>query len=222
MTYRDDRDADQARIAGLEAELAAARRQIDELEGRRSQALVLADRGALAAVQPRSRAVRWFGGPGRLELSARFDVAFPTERFEDLVERIREITREPGATELMRSSMTWRHDSSPQGMGPFIVITVVVRDGITTLTATDRLGQLAGALYGGLGGGLGGGGLAAPILASIAVPILTPVFVLGWLGSVFAGTRMLFRRAARRRAEALQRLFDAVAAEIERIARLEA
>ena len=33
MTYRDDRDADRARIAALEAELATAKRRVDELEG---------------------------------------------------------------------------------------------------------------------------------------------------------------------------------------------
>jgi hypothetical protein len=47
------------------------------------------------------------------------------------------------------------------------------------------------------------------------VPVLTPVFVLGWLGSVCYGTRALYLRLARRRAEELQQVFDALAGDIE-------
>ena len=41
------------------------------------------------------------------------------------------------------------------------------------------------------------------------------MFVLGWLGGIYAGTRAMFRRAARRRAEAMQQLFDALVRELE-------
>ena len=44
MSYRDDRDADQARIAALEKELEATRGKLAHVEGRQSQALVLAER----------------------------------------------------------------------------------------------------------------------------------------------------------------------------------
>lgn len=215
MTYRDDRDADQARIAALEQELARANERIAELEGRRSQALVVAHQTALTAAAPRTAAARWFGAPLRLHLARQFAGAFPPERFEDLVERIRTTTRDPGRTELLRSSLTWFSTSGEKSAGPFQVVTVTVRESVTTLTATDRLGALAGALYGGFGGGVGGGGLIVPVMASIALPVLTPLFVAGWLGGVFAGTRTIFRRAAHRRAEALAELFSVLATEIE-------
>ena len=215
MSYRDDRDADQARIAALEVELARARERIDELEGKRSQALVRVESTALTARGPETAASRWFG-PTRLHLARTFPGAFPIDKLEDLVERIREITRDPGRTELLRSSLTWFASTSDKSAGPRIVVTVTVRDGNTTLTITDRLGQLAGALYGGFGGGVGGGGLVIPVMAAVAMPVLTPVFVAAWLGGVFAGTRAIFRRAARRRAESLAQVFDVLAGEIER------
>jgi hypothetical protein len=224
MTYRDDRDADQARIAALESELAQANRRVGELEGRRDQALVLASGAtSLARADPgRSAATTWFGAPIRLAMSRRFDGAYPIDRFEQLIERVRELTGDPGRTELLRSSLTWRATANERGVGPFTVVTVAVKDpadgeqrGHTTLTVTDRLGSLAGGLFGGLFGGLGGGGLVAPIAASVAIPVLAPVFVLGWLGGVYAGTRALYRRAARRRAESLQQLFDALVVEID-------
>jgi hypothetical protein len=216
MSYRDDREADQARIASLEQELAVTRDKLDVLEGRQAQALVLASQGALVPGGDRSATTRWFGAPGQLQLARRFDGAFPTDRFEELIERIREITRDPGRTELLKSSLTWFASRGEKSTGPYRVVTVTVRDGHTTLTVTDRLAGLAGAIYGGVGGGVGGGGLSLPILASTAVPVLAPVFILGWIGGVFLGAREIYKRAARRRAVALQQLFDVLVADIDR------
>jgi hypothetical protein len=219
MSYRDDRDADQARIEALEQELATTRDKLAALEGRQSQALVLASQGALVPGGSRSATAKWFGAPGQLQLARRFDGVFPADRFEELIERIREITRDPGRTELLKSSLTWFASRGEKSTGPYRVVTVTVRDGGTTLTVTDRLAGLAGAIYGGVGGGVGGGGLSLPILATAAIPVLAPVFILGWLGGVFLGAREIYKRAARRRAVALQQLFDALVADIERALR---
>jgi hypothetical protein len=215
MAYRDDREADQARIAALEQELATTREKLETLEGRQAQALVLASRGGLVRTGGDAAMTKWFGAPGTLQLARRFDGAFPTDRFEELIERIREIMRDPGRTELLRSSLTWFSSQGDKSPGPSRVVTVAVRDGTTTLTVSDRLAGLAGAIYGGVGGGVGGGALILPILASTAVPVLTPVFMLGWLGGVFAATRAIYKRVARRRAVALQQLFDALVLDIE-------
>ncbi|HEX7844089.1 MAG TPA: hypothetical protein VF469_41725 [Kofleriaceae bacterium] len=47
MSYRDDRDADQARIAALEQELAETRDKLSVLEGKQSLALTRAGNWAL-------------------------------------------------------------------------------------------------------------------------------------------------------------------------------
>ena len=54
-------------------------------------------------------------------------------------------------------------------------------------------------------------------VASTLVPMLAPVFLLGWLGGVFFGTRALYLRLARRRAEELQQVFDGLVGEIDRV-----
>jgi len=216
MSYRDDRDADQARIEALEVELASARDRIAELEGKQSESLALVTAGSrdLALGGPKTPAIRWFGARLKLDLTRRFDRALANDHFEDLVERIRAMTGDPGRTDLLRSSLTWRSSTPEHSAGPKIMVSVVVRNGATTLTVNDRLGQLAGALYGGIGGGVGGGGITAPILASIAVPVLAPVFIAGWLGGVYLMVRKLYKRSARRRAETVQRLFDALVDDI--------
>jgi hypothetical protein len=216
MSYRDDRDADQARIDALELELARARDRIAELEGKQSESLALVVAGSrdLAIGGPKTPAIRWFGARLKLDLVRRFDRPLSNEHFEDLVERIRAMTGDPGRTDLLRASLTWRSSTPEHSAGPKIMITVVVRDGATTLTVNDRLGQLAGAFFGGIGGGVGGGGITAPILASVAVPVLAPVFIAGWLGGVYFMVRKLYKRAASRRAETVQRLFDALVDDI--------
>ena len=221
MTYRDDRDADRARITALEAELATAKRKLAEVEGRREQALVIAtntalERSASGPANKMSAAQFWFGAPFDIAFSMEFTGRFQVDRFEDVIERIRTITRDSGRSELLKSSLTWSASAGPKTTGPFTVITVSVRDGVTRVLATDRLSQLAGALYGGVGGGVGGGAIMAPIFASAAVPVLAPVFFIGWFGGVFLGTRALYKRIARKRAAQLQQLFDAVCEEVAR------
>jgi len=211
MSYRDDRDADQARIKALEADLQAAQRKIDDLEGRRSEALVLATRTALAN-RP-DKKIPWFGAT-RLELVATFEGELPRDELEALVEEIRALTGDHGRTELFKSSLTWSSITSQGSIGPFLMISVVIKGGRTTLTATDRLKALAGGIYGGVGGGVGGGGIMLPVFASLAVPIMIPVFVLGWVGGVVLGARALYLRASRKRAARLQIIFEAVGAVI--------
>ncbi len=218
MSYRDDGDAAQARIDALEADLARARERIDELEGKRSTALAVQPGAALALVTQGSGA-RWFGAPGQLHLTRRWEAAFPPEKFEDLIEVIREVTRDPGRSELLKSSLTWYPSRSDQRSGPSLVVSISVRDGVTTLTVTERLSSLAGGIFGGVGGGVGGGGIMLPILATTAVPLLAPVFFAGWLGGVFLASRSIFRAAARKRARALQALFDAIGEHVDRAVR---
>lgn len=220
MTYRDDRDADRARITALEAELAGANKKIAQLEGKHELALVRAGDGAIALTGQPTASKKWLGAPIELELEREFDGAYPVDKFEDLIDPIRQIVREPGRTEILKSSLTWSSSTGPKALGPFLVVTVSVRDIAarpkTRLAVTDKLGQLAGAVYGGVGGGVGGGTVFLPLALGLTfVPVLAPVFVTAWLGGTWFGCRALYKRAARRRAAQLQRIFDALVTEIE-------
>jgi hypothetical protein len=215
VTYRDDRDADRARIASLEAELAQAEKKIAELEHKESTALVRAGGNALAVASGTGK-LPWYGAPLRLELTRQFTGELPRDQLEDLIGLIRRISSDPGHAELLKSSMTWSSGLRRNDAGPRAVVTVTIRDGMTELAVTDGLGNLAGAVYGGFGGGVGGGGITIPIFVAMATPILLPVTILGWLGGVFLGSRAIFKRAAKRRAVKLQELFAALSTDIEK------
>src|SRR5690606_18790637 len=117
----------------------------------------------------------------------------------------------------MRTSVSWSTSTPERSTGPFLELTVSVRGNVTTLVARDRLHGLAGAIFGGVGGGVGGGAIMAPIGLAIAIgsPVAVPLLLGGWLAGAYAGSRALFKRGARKRAERMQAVFDAVVAEIE-------
>jgi hypothetical protein len=213
MTYRDDRDADQARIAALETELRLAYERIDVLE---RKSLVLFQRGSSELALTTTPSTKLFGGPRSLKLFRKFDKPLGRDHFETLIERCRELSGAMGRSELLTSSLMWTRNTGQPGTGPNQMVTVVVRDGATTLQATDQLGALAGAIYGGVGGGVGGGGLAVPIALSAAAPPLAPLILGAWFAGVFGLARSLYKRGVRRRAIQLQALFDALATDIER------
>ncbi len=215
MTYRDDRDADRARIEALEGDLAAANKRVAQLEGKESTALVVASQGAIALTTQPGASTTWFGSPLELRLERDLAGIFPVDRFEDLVEQIRDITRDSGRTEILKSSLTWSSATSAKTTGPFFVVTVSVRDGRTRLVVTDKLGQLAGAIFGGVGGGAGGGTIIVPIMLGMAAgPALIPVALIAWLGGSWMGCRSLFKWRAKKRATTLQRVFDTLVDEI--------
>jgi hypothetical protein len=208
VTYRDNREADQAYIHSLEGELAAAKKRIAELEGKQEQALVVAT--------PAGNASKWLGAPTQLEFERTFEGAFPADRFEELVEQLRELTRDRGRTELLKSSVAWWSSSSERSTGPFTCVTVTVKDGRTILRVTDKLTNLAGGVFGGIGGGVGGGGIIAPIGATIAMPVLAPFVFGAWFGAAYLFARTVYKKAAKKRAQKLQQIFGAVEAAVAR------
>jgi hypothetical protein len=217
MARRDE----QAHIAELEDDVAAAEQIIGELERQRDEPVSKVKTAHGRALEHTTfdpgDFQRFLGGPTLIELTRYFDGRFPRDRFEQVVERLREITHEPGIAELRDHGLVWATNPERHPGQPHLVVRVtVVPDGSRTkLVVTDRLGALIGRVFGAFGTIVGAGGLAAPVAASIAFPWFTPVFVAGWLGGVLGATRMVYRRLAAGRAEQLERIFGALVLEIE-------
>ncbi|MBA3396191.1 MAG: hypothetical protein H0T89_26410 [Deltaproteobacteria bacterium] len=151
----------------------------------------------------------------QLELERIYDTAFPLDKLEALVGVIRSVTGDRGATELLRSSLTWTATAHARRFGPTTMVVVTVKDGTTHLVVSDRLDVVARGYFGGLIGGSTGLPTLAVVLGALwGAPIVAVAAPILWLGGTFTGARALFQRAARKRAESLRRVFDAVAAEI--------
>ncbi|CAN5764615.1 hypothetical protein BH11MYX2_BH11MYX2_09720 [soil metagenome] len=216
MTYRDDRDADRARIEALEIELAQARRELAAVRGE-SFALVPASGNALAVAEGKDQ--RWYGPPTKIDLARSFEGEFPKEKFEELIANIRRIMETRGHAELLTTSMTWWATGGQRQNNTVAEITVSSRNGKTDLAVRLNLRPLVGAMYGGVFGGVGGGGVSLPIAIPIAMgmPLVVPVAVVVWLGSVFLGARSIYKRLGRRHAERARDVFAALSAEITRV-----
>ena len=229
MTTKDDekrerereyaRRDDRARLEELEDELAVAQKLIDKYDGRlRTPRFGIGRRALKRAAYDPSSAQKWLGAPALLRLSRRFDGKLPRERFAQVIERVREITHDPGVVEVSESAVVWATSLERHPSQAHLMIRVIVTDGEhphTQLAVTDRLGALVGRLFGAFGTIVGAGGLAAPVAASLAFPVFAPVFVLGWLGGVYGTTRVLYRKLVTGRAKQLHEIFGALVLEIE-------
>jgi hypothetical protein len=218
--HESEKADDQARLAELEDEIAAADPVIKRLERERDLPVSKAGTASGRALKragfdPSSK--KALGAPALLRLTRCFDGTFPRNQFEQLVERIRELTHEPGVVEITDDGVVWGSSTErhPSQAHLLVRVTVDAECGRTVLVTTDRLGALVGRLFGAFGTIFGAGGLAAPVAASIAFPWFTPVFVFGWLGGVFGSTRLIYRRLAAGRAQQLQQIFGALVLEIE-------
>ena len=139
MSYRDDRDADRARIEALEQELAKAKAKVDELEGKRSQALVLTSAGGLTpSGKAASASAKWAGAPFRLELAHSWDKEFPIEKFEDLLDVIREVTRDNGRVEMLQLLLDRGADIARRAEGAGTALDVALANGRKEAAAVLR------------------------------------------------------------------------------------
>lgn len=214
--FRNDRDADHARIAALEAQLAESNARVEQLEAHRSHALVLATPATLAASTKRSVPERLAGAPLTLELRRTFAGALSADHFETLVDRIRALTGERGRTEMLRASFTWtsvperRRDAKT-------TVTLTVRDGSTELVVDERLTRVANGTFGPIVGGTSGIGFVLGTVVGFAInPVIGIASAAAFYGSTYTGARALYRRTAKKRAEKLQQLFDALGDEVDR------
>jgi hypothetical protein len=212
MTYRDDLDAAQARIASLERDLADERGKNQALVKSDSNALAGVDSTALERAAAGNEAARkWLGAPTKLELERILAGELPETAHTELVEAMRRTLGTVGATTVLPGSLAWTTNAQNNSIGPFANIYVTVRDGKTSIRADEKLGAMAGAIFGGVGGGVGGGGILVPIAAALISPVLVPITIPLWLGGIYFGCRKLFRGSATKKAVRLDTLLDDLA-----------
>lgn len=168
-------------------------------------------RRAAAELEARPRAQkvsRFTGGPSRIVFSRVLHGEVPEAAIEALIDVVQETLGEHGQPSMIGRTFNWtslnasgRHASRRRQ----ISISVVARDGVTTIRIEERLtpGSIFGPMLGVIGGnsipvsaGIGIGALHSPLLA-----------VLMWLfvfTSAYGGARRLYARSVRKRTAELQ------------------
>ncbi|HZI28638.1 MAG TPA: serine/threonine-protein kinase, partial [Gemmatimonadaceae bacterium] len=101
----------------------------------------------------------WLGGRSAIGYEAVVHGEMPERDFDLLVEEIRRALNDNGVVSVVGRSLNWTSADKQRK----VQISVLVRDGRTTIYVGERLKDLIGAIYGGVIGG-GGGGTMGPIM----------------------------------------------------------
>lgn len=152
----------------------------------------------------------WLGGHASISYEATVPGEMPERDFDLLVDQIRRALNDNGVVSVVGRSLNWTSADKQRK----VQISVLVRDGKTTIYVGERLRDLIGALYGGIIGG-GSGGSIGPIIAVIEslnlFPLVFAPAILASLGTTFSIARYSLRRVTRSRSAVLQALTERLA-----------
>lgn len=167
------------------------------------------------------------GAPPGFVLERIVQGELPESALEALVPIMQSATIGQGNASSVGKTLTWSSRSDSNSSSQQILVSS--RDGETLIRVEERLAGFAGGIFGGIVGGVGGGvgigagGALGGALGSIALAFVFPIVVI--TGS-YLGARAIFsshvRKRRRRMQELLDRLVEAVEAEVSRPDLLEA
>ncbi len=131
--------------------------------------------------------------------------------FDILVDIIRRTLGDVGSVSAVGRSLSW---SAPAASGRRTHISVLVRDGRTSIYVSERLKELAGGLFGGIMGG-GGGGMIGPSIGigieALHSPFAAVGMVIGSVSLAYTIARTIFTKIVAKRRRMLQDLTERLA-----------
>jgi eukaryotic-like serine/threonine-protein kinase len=152
----------------------------------------------------------WLGGRSAIAYEAVVHGEMPERDFDLLVDEIRRALNDNGVVSVVGRSLNWTSADKQRK----VQISVLVRDGRTTIYVGERLKDLIGAIYGGVIGG-GGGGTMGPIIGitmrALEMPWLLPPLILSTVLSAFGIARYSLQRVTKSRSKVLQELTQRLA-----------
>lgn len=156
------------------------------------------------------KANAFIGRPTRIAFEAVLAGEVPERDLDLLLRTIQDAFADPGMVSTLGRSLTWASTDRRRR----VQVGVLVRDGRTTIQASEHLRDLAGGLFGGIMGG-GSGGTMGPLIG-VAVeglhqPWLIPLFLAGSVVTTYTVARTLYRHFTRRRSDVLRDLVTRLA-----------
>ncbi|HEX9564381.1 MAG TPA: serine/threonine-protein kinase [Gemmatimonadaceae bacterium] len=152
----------------------------------------------------------WLGGHSAIAFEATVPGEMPERDFDLMVDIIGRALNDAGTASMVGRSLKWASTDRQRK----VQISVLVRDGRTTIYVGERLRDLIGPLYGGIIGGVGGGSLG-PVMGiaagELGIPLLIAPGILATLGTAFAVARYFLRRTTRSRSAVLKALTERLA-----------
>ena len=151
------------------------------------------------------------GGRRHLEFEVSVDGEMSVDDYDLLLDVIRHGVNEPGTLATVGRSFSWQSDPNKRNLH----ISVIPRNGKTTIRVSENLKRVMGGLFAGSMGGVGGG--LSPILFSIGLKahdaVLGASLLLALMVTTYATARGFFGRTSAAREKELRDLTDALAAQ---------
>lgn len=205
--YQLDQVRNAAREAGIDSRFvdrAMAERGLVKVPDSEAQSEVAVREGILPPFN------WWLGGRHTIAFEATVHGEMPERDFDLLVEEVRRALNDNGVVSVIGRSLNWTSADRQRK----VQISVLVRDGRTTIYVGERLKDLIGAIYGGVIGG-GGGGSMGPIMGitmgALEMPLLIAPMIATTLLSAFGIARYSLQRVTRSRSKVLQELTQRLA-----------
>jgi serine/threonine-protein kinase len=152
----------------------------------------------------------WLGGHSSIAFEATVQGEMPERDFDLMVDIIGRAMNDAGTATTVGRSLKWASTDRQRK----VQVSVLVRDGRTTIYVGERLKDLIGALYGGIIGG-GGGATTGPAIGitagALGIPLLVAPVLVTTIGSAFAIARYALRRVTRSRSQVLKALTERLA-----------
>lgn len=154
------------------------------------------------------------GTPSTIEFEAVVEGEMPERDFDLLADTIRRRIGEAGGLAAVGRSLTW----NTLGKQRAVHVSILARNGRTTVRAVENMSQLAGGLFGGIVGGAGGGMTGAIIAISVKTlhsPKAAILLELGWLAAMYGLARGAFAYIGRKRKNTLRQVTEELAGQIQ-------
>jgi serine/threonine-protein kinase len=135
--------------------------------------------------------------------------------FDLMVDIIRRSLGDAGNVSAVGRSLSWTSADKTRK----VQVSVLVRDGRTSIYVGERLRDLAGGLFGGIMGGGGGGMMGPSIGVGMEVfgsPFAAVGLIVGSVGVAYTIARSIFVHIARKRSTALKEMTDKLAEQARR------
>jgi hypothetical protein len=156
----------------------------------------------------------WVGSPTAIVVEREVPREARTDDFELILHMIQRALGEPGHVSILGRSFHWSSSHAQRRLQ----ISVVPRNGRTTIRADERLQPIVGGVFGGVMGG-GGGGVGGGAMLPITIAVThSPLLGFGaWGATVVAAyytARRIFRGVRSSRERDLNALVDEIAAHV--------
>jgi serine/threonine-protein kinase len=152
----------------------------------------------------------WIGGHSSIAFEATIPGEMPERDFDIMADIIGRAMNDAGTATTVGRSLKWASTDRQRK----VQVSVLVRDGRTTIYVGERLKDLIAGLYAGIMAG-GGGGMLGPVIGisveALSMPLLIIPGVAATLGMAFGTARYFFRRTSRSRATVLKALTERLA-----------